>query len=159
MAFQAGLENSSTSVERERGLCEALAEAGVALHSYAVGQYCFEGAQVATWALFARSRRPEAVFVANDHMAIAQTDVLRLKLGLRVPEEVGVIGSDDVPQAAWDSHRLTTVVQSVEGMVGATVELLHEQMSGELKARNIVLPCLLVERCSGAPYARWAKSV
>ena len=86
IAFLAGLENSSTSVERERGFCEALAEAGVALHSRAVGHYRFNGAEAATRELFAPKQKPDAVFVANDHMAIAAMDVLRLELGLRVPQ-------------------------------------------------------------------------
>jgi len=88
------------------------------------------------------------VFVANDHMAIAAMDVLRLELGLRVPQDVSVIGFDDVPQAAWGSYKLTTVVQSVEQMVAATVELLHEQMQDGAHPRNVVIPCRVVERDS-----------
>jgi len=148
IAFLAGLENSSTNLERERGFSEALAKAGINLHSRAVGYYSFEGAQAATRLLFAGVDRPDAVFVANDHMAIATMDVLRIELGLRVPLDVSVVGFDDVPQAAWGSYLLTTVAQSVEGMVDATVELLQQQMSGEVGARNVVLPCHVVERKS-----------
>jgi len=65
-----------------------------------------------------------------------------------------VIGFDDVPQAAWGSYQLTTIEQSVQGMVAATVDLLHEQMSGELQARQVMLPCRLVERASVRAAAR-----
>lgn len=148
IAFLAGLENSSTNLERERGFNEVLQEAGVAVHSRAVGHYNFEHAQQATRQLFAGSDLPDAVFVANDHMAIAAMDVLRIEFKLRVPQDVGVVGFDDVPQAAWGSYRLTTVVQSVEDMVDATVDLLHEQMQGEVRPRNVVVPCRVVERNS-----------
>ena len=148
IAFLAGLENSSTNLERERGFNEVLQEAGVAVHSRAVGHYNFEHAQQATRQLFAGSDLPDAVFVANDHMAIAAMDVLRMELNLRVPQDVSVVGFDDVPQAAWGSYRLTTVVQSVEDMVDATVDLLHEQMKGEVRPRNVVVPCRVVERHS-----------
>ena len=148
IAFLAGLENSSTNLERERGFNEVLQEAGVAVHSRAVGHYNFEHAQQATRQLFAGSDLPDAVFVANDHMAIAAMDVLRMELNLRVPQDVSVVGFDDVPQAAWGSYRLTTVVQSVEDMVDATVNLLHEQMQGEVRPRNVVVPCRVVERHS-----------
>ena len=148
IAFVAGLENSSTSIERERGFTEALREGDVSVFRRAVGHYSFEGAQQATRALFAGADRPDAVFVANDHMAIAAMDVLRFELGLRVPQDVSVIGFDDVPQAAWGAYQLSTVVQSVEEMVDATVALLHEQMQGEVRPRNVVLPCRVLERQS-----------
>jgi DNA-binding LacI/PurR family transcriptional regulator len=58
-----------------------------------------------------------------------------------------------VPQAAWGSYRLTTVVQSVEDMVSATVDLLHEQMQGDVNSRNVVVPCRIVERDSVRTHA------
>jgi len=156
IAFLAGLEKSSTNLERERGFNDALAQAGAAVYRRAVGHYSFERAQEAARTLFAApGERPDAVFVANDHMAIAVMDVLRQELGLRVPQDVSVVGFDDVPQAAWGAYRLTTVVQSVEAMVEATVELLHEQMREDARPRNVVIPCRVVERDSvraaGAP--------
>ena len=148
VAFLAGLENSSTNLERERGFAEALHDVGARVYRRAVGHYSFEGAQAAMRELFTEADFPDAVFVANDHMAIAAMDVLRIELGLRVPQDVSVVGFDDVPQAAWGSYRLTTVMQSVESMVAATVDLLHEQMQGDVQPRNVIVPCRLVERDS-----------
>lgn len=152
IAFLAGLEKSSTNLDRERGFVDALAQAGMTVWRCAVGHYSFARAQDATRELFAPpGERPDAVFVANDHMAIAAMDVLRGELGLRVPQDVSVVGFDDVPQAAWGAYRLTTVVQSVERMVEATVRLLHEQMEPNAQPRNVVVPCELVERDSVRP--------
>lgn len=151
IAFLAGLENSSTSIERERGFNDALREAGLKPCARAVGRYQFGGAQEATRQLFKRARRPDAVFVANDHMAIAALDVLRIELQLRVPEDVSVVGFDDVPQAAWGAYSLTTVVQSVPDMVDATVDLLLQQVQEGASPRNVVIPCRLVERRSVRP--------
>lgn len=149
IAFLAGLENSSTSIERERGFSDALAEAGLRPCARAVGGYQFAGAQEAARQLFARTRgRPDAVFIANDHMAIAALDVLRIELRLRVPEDVSVIGFDDVPQAAWGAYSLTTIAQSVPEMVDATVALLLQQFEDGSPPRNVVIPCRLVERQS-----------
>ncbi|ETF01089.1 LacI family transcriptional regulator [Advenella kashmirensis W13003] len=146
IAFLAGLEDSSTSLERERGFTEALADLGSDLAYRDTGHYSFQCAQDAVRRLFDRADRPDALFVANDHMAIAAMDVLRLELGLQVPDEVGIIGFDDVPQAAWGAYQLTTVSQRVQPMVDATVALLLEQMCGEVHAREIVVPCTLIER-------------
>ena len=146
IAFLAGLEDSSTSLERERGFNQSLAEHGMHATHRENGDYSFEGAQQAVRRLFAQGEPPDAIFVANDHMAIAAMDVLRLELELRIPRDIGVIGFDDVPQAAWGGYRLTTIRQCVQPMVDATVALLREQMRGELRPRDVVVPCVLVER-------------
>ena len=154
IAFLAGLENSSTSIERERGFNEALRASGRKVFARAVGYYDFTRAQAATRELFASAdpqQRPDALFVANDHMAIAALDVLRIERKLSVPRDVSVVGFDDVPQAGWGSYRLTSVIQDVPAMVAATVELLDEQMRAERPAaRGIVVPCQLIERDSVA---------
>ena len=113
-----------------------------------MGYYSFERAQQAARALVAGVDRPDAVFVANDHMAIAALDVWRQELSLRIPQDLSVVGFDDVPQAAWGAYQLTTVVQSVPDMVAATVELLHQQMASELPPRTVVVPCQLIERAT-----------
>ena len=148
IAFIAGLEDSSTSRDRERGLVEALGE--TPLFARAVGHYRFDGAQAATRLLFkSRKSRPDALFVANDHMAIAAMDTLRHELGLRVPEEVSVIGFDDVPQAAWDSYRLTTLEQAAEPMVEATVRMLLARIDDDAAPpARVVTPVLLIERAT-----------
>ncbi len=74
--------------------------------------------------MFDTAEPPDAVFIANDHMAIAAMDVLRHGLGLRVPEEVSVVGYDDVPMAAWPSYDLTTLRQPTHRLVDAVGEAL-----------------------------------
>lgn len=148
IAYLAGLDNASTSVEREAGLREGLAQAGMALHARANGDYNFETAQHAMRQLLALPKRPDAVFVANDHMAIAALDVARIECGLRVPQDVAVVGFDDIAPARWGSYQLTTVLQDVPAMVQTTVELLMEQMQGRVQARHVVLECRLIERAT-----------
>ncbi len=149
IGYIAGLEDTSTSRDREQGFLEGLAEHGRRCFSRAVGNYQFEGAQRAAMAMFSSIPRPDAVFVANDHMAIAVMDTLRQQLGLRVPEDVSVVGFDDVPQAAWGSYQLTTVRQPIDEMIEATVALLIRQIDDEQARREvIVLPAKLVLRNS-----------
>jgi len=145
--YLAGLEDSSTSIERERGYRDGLRERGHAVHRREAGHYDFDRAQAAVRRMFADDA-PDALFAGNDHMAIAALDVLRQELGLRVPQDVAVVGFDDVPQAAWGAYRLTTIRQQVEPMVEATVGLLREQMQAELRPRDIVVPCSLIERAT-----------
>jgi DNA-binding LacI/PurR family transcriptional regulator len=81
-------------------------------------------------------------------MAIAVMDVLRQELGLRIPQDVCVAGFDDVPQAAWGAYQLSSVSQPIEPMVSATVNLLIEQIKGQVEQRTVVVPCALVARAS-----------
>lgn len=131
IAHIAGWEGASTQIDRERGFTQGLEAAGLTLHARGVGNFDFETAQAAARAMFAPKDRPDAVFVANDHMAFAVIDVLRYELGLRVPEDVSVVGYDDVTLAHWPSYDLTTVRQPANAMVAATVDALMARLNEE----------------------------
>ena len=162
IAFIAGEETSSTNLERESGFRDGLAERGLRIWARGVGHYDPERAREAALALFGPSgwadERPDAVFVASDHMAFPVMDALRHELGLRVPDDVSVVGFDDVPQAAWPSYRLTTVEQPLPAMVEAAVGLLQKVLQDGVQdgaqgvvaqgAENIVLPGRLIVRDS-----------
>jgi LacI family transcriptional regulator len=124
IAHVAGWEGASTQRDREAGFIAGLAAAGQLLFARAEGNFHFEQAQQAARTLFDCEDRPDAVFVANDHMAFAVMDVLRFELGLRIPQDVSVVGYDDVTLASWPSYDLTTVRQPANRMVAETVTTL-----------------------------------
>ena len=130
ISYIAGWEGASTQRDRQAGFTDALEDAGVALWSREIGNFVMEDAKAATHAMFADGveNGPDAIFVANDHMAFAVMDTLRSELGIAVPEQVSVIGYDDVPAASWPSYDLTTVRQPTNQMVTATVDLLLAQI-------------------------------
>ncbi|WP_298848936.1 LacI family DNA-binding transcriptional regulator [uncultured Ruegeria sp.] len=151
----AGWEGASTQRDREAGFISALAEAGVALHLRARGEFTMEKAAEATRTMFA-SDPPEAVFVANDHMAIAVMDTLRFELGLKVPEDVSVVGFDDVPAAGWPAYNLTTVRQPANRMVANTVEVLLDQIENNSnEPRRIAIDGPLIVRGSARIPEGW----
>lgn len=71
--------------------------------------YNFEGAAAAARELLATDEKPDAIFVANDHMAFAVMDVIRSEYGLRIPEDISVVGYDNVPEADWAAYSLTAL--------------------------------------------------
>lgn len=149
IAFIAGAEDSSTNRDREAGFYKGLAEHGMTVWARAVGGYSFTGAADAARELFTKKERPDAVFVANDHMAFSVMDVLRGELGLKIPKDVSVVGYDDVPEAAWKGYDLTTISQSSESMIEATVSILLEQIEKRVvKKRAAVVPSELIVRSS-----------
>jgi DNA-binding LacI/PurR family transcriptional regulator len=151
IAYIAGREDSSTNLERERGFREGLAELGQRIYARAIGNYDVAQARQAARELFSDAAdRPDAVFVAGDQMAIAVLDTLRHELGLAVPQDVSVVGFDNVPQAGWASYALTTFEQPVEPMVEATVALLQGYLreAQTPPSRNLVVPGQLIIRQS-----------
>lgn len=149
IAYIAGIEDSSTNRDREAGFYSGLADHGLVASGRGLGNYTFEGASRATHELFSRSERPDAIFVANDHMAFAAMDVIRSDLKLRIPEDVSVIGYDNVPEASWSAYGLTTVEQHPDEMTHTAINILLEQVEERaVKKRAAILPAKLIVRSS-----------
>ena len=149
IGYIAGWEGASTQRDRESGFLDGLAEGGAALCAREVGNFVQEEAMDATRRMFGRKDRPDAVFVANDHMAFAVMDTLRTELRLRVPDDVSVVGFDDVPPAAWPAYGLTTVRQRANLMVEQSVRVLIEMIeNSDAEPERVVVPAPLVVRSS-----------
>ena len=145
--FIAGAEHSLTSEGRYRGFSQGLLQHGAAPPKHVVGNFAIDGARKATLELFSGPDAPEALFVANDHMALAVMDTLRFELGRCIPEDVGIIGFNDIPQASWPSYRLTTFRQALDTMVEATVKILL-RLDDYDQHKEQLLACKLIERAS-----------
>ena len=147
--YIAGLENSSTNRDRQQGFVEGLAALGFADVIIETGNYSRPDAETAARAMLSRPDRPEAIFVANDHMAVAVMDVARYEFGLRIPEDLSIVGYDDVGPARWTSYGITSMSQPLKKMVEATVDILMDQIaSGDIEAEHRILSGDLVVRSS-----------
>jgi DNA-binding LacI/PurR family transcriptional regulator len=148
-AYISGVESSSTNRDRFAGYVEALAEAGHADIMVEVGNYDRAEAETAARKLLSRPDRPDAIFVANDHMAVAVMDVARYEFGLTIPDDLSIVGYDDVGPARWTSYGITTMSQPLKRMVEATVNILMGQISsGEIEAEHRILSGELIVRTS-----------
>lgn len=122
-AFLGGRPDTSTHIERARGFSDTLQAAGKDVAATEVGGFRYEAAFEAMERLLNRTPRIDALFCCNDVMALAALDATRRK-GVRVPEDVAIVGFDDIPMASWESYRLTTVRQPVRRMVQQAVEMI-----------------------------------
>lgn len=150
-AYIAGWEGASTQRDREAGFRAGLEAHGLDLCARAVGDFRADAAADAARQIFDCSpdARPDAVFVANDHMAFAVMDVLRFELKLRVPEDVSVVGYDDVPPASWGAYNLTTVRQRANLMVDETVSAILKLIADpDMPASQVVVDAPLIVRGS-----------
>ena len=150
IVYVAGLRESSTNEDRRAGFLKALKTHKKPLFCEVSGDYDEKKAARLVKALFqAEDASPDAIFVANDHMAYAVIDMIRYELQLNIPGDVLVVGFDDAPPSAWPSYSLTTYSQPLEPMVSATIKLFRSLIEKSPKeVENIVVPGRLIERGS-----------
>jgi DNA-binding LacI/PurR family transcriptional regulator len=146
--FIAGSARSHASKERQRGYKSRLRKLGFKDVETVTGGYTYEGGYKAVMTFAERGSMPEAIFCANDLMALGALDGLRSGLKLDVPEDVMVAGFDDVPEASWTSYGLTTIVQDCRMMVADAMDALQSMMMDGSSPGGIlrIVPCRLVER-------------
>jgi DNA-binding LacI/PurR family transcriptional regulator len=149
IAFLAGQPDTSSSRDRGRGFRERLASYGIAVTADDVGHYTRDGGAAAARRLLARAPQPDAIFCANDAMALAVLEVARTEFNLEVPSELAIVGYDNSTPAAWPFYQLTSVDQNLPEMARIAVELLISKVEGHSSGiDHIVVPATLVERAT-----------
>ena len=149
IGYIAGWEGASTQHDRETGFVEELKDHGHSLYAREVGNFNVDEARQAAHKMFSGGKIPDAVFVASDHMAFAVMDVLRFEIGLKIPEQVSVVGYDDVPVSSWPAYDLTTIRQPANRMVAETVSMILESIENKnTKPRQIKIDGPLIMRGS-----------
>lgn len=135
------------AAERSKGYLKAMEKCGLAKHARIVpGAYSDEGGRFGVAALFASGEPPTAIFAANDIAALGVMTALANR-GLRVPDDVSVVGYDNTALAAVSQINLTTVDQPRPDMGRTAVTLLLERFGeGRATARHVVIPPRLVVR-------------
>jgi DNA-binding LacI/PurR family transcriptional regulator/GAF domain-containing protein len=155
-----GPDATSTGHERCVGFLDRLRVHGVPVDALAVVRGPFDpstGRAGLERLLGEGSPAPTAVFCGNDVIALGVLDAA-LGLGVRVPEDLTVVGFDDIPLAAWGRFNLTTVhvdlAQMAETVAETLVARLHEP---EAPARRVILePHLLARGTHALPHSRLA---
>jgi DNA-binding LacI/PurR family transcriptional regulator len=135
------------ALERSKGYLKAMERCGLGRYARVVpGAYSDEGGRQGVAALFSGGEAPTALFVANDLAALGALSALAIR-GLRVPDDVSVVGYDNTALAAVSQINLTTVDQPRPDMGRTAVTLLLERFNGRGDtARHVVMPPRLVVR-------------
>jgi DNA-binding LacI/PurR family transcriptional regulator len=149
VAYVAGLPHTSTNLDRQNAFITRIAELGMTLAGkVSGGEYSYEAGYRSALEL-ARSNPPDAIFFANDILAIGGIDALRDEARLRVPEDIAVAGFDDIAMARWPRYSLTTFSQPIDEIVRLTVSLIEDGSAQPGKPASInLLPGKLIVRNS-----------
>ena len=155
IAHIAGHPDHSASQLRQKGYRQALESNGLTFQNgwLTQGYFDFESGRACAEKLLKQVPRPSAIFASSDDMACAVLVVARQQ-GLKIPEQLSVVGFDDSPQATQMWPQLTTVKQPVEAMIAAATQLLinqvREESSSEAALGQKILSCELILRESVA---------
>ncbi|MCX6050187.1 MAG: LacI family DNA-binding transcriptional regulator [Chloroflexi bacterium] len=136
--------------QRRQGYAQAHYEAGLPIlpELYAEGDYSYQTALIGARQLLSLPERPTAIMAANDQSAFAVMGIAN-QLGIRVPQDLSVIGFDNTPESAYTTPPLTTVDQSIVTMGSRAAELLIQWIEGKpVEDRLYELPTRLIVRAS-----------
>ena len=147
IAFIGGPNHLDMVRRRKHGYLEALREAGIPIDRNLV--FCdridFEVARDATLRLLSREDRPDAILAFNDIVTYAAFDAIKAK-GLKIPEDVSIIGFSDGDTAAFVTPRLTTIADQANLQGRKACELLMRNINGDKKIYHEVVPMELIIR-------------
>jgi LacI family transcriptional regulator len=152
IACIAGPEGVKLSSDRIAGYRQALDDAGIAIQPQLIleGDFQYQSGYNAAQGLFGNQSAPTAIFACNDLMAIGVYRFAHEK-GLRIPEQLSIVGFDDIRLAAYSQPPLTTIRQSKHTMGSSAAKLLLERMTQrDLAPRLEVLETQLIIRQSTA---------
>ncbi|KIQ21926.1 LacI family transcriptional regulator [Variovorax paradoxus] len=156
-----GPEGLTPSEQRIEGWRMALAEAGTTPNADALlwrGAFTSQSGYEAMHAILRTEHPPSAVFVCNDLMAIGALRAAH-ESGVHVPDELSIVGFDDIELSAYTSPPLTTVAQPKERIGALAVDMLLERVGGKRRdARKVVLQPELRVRASTARHASFREA-
>jgi LacI family transcriptional regulator len=148
-----GPATTSTGRDREAGFRAVLDEAAIALPEARVRSGPFDYAYGHASVPDLLESRPTAIFCANDVVALGAFNALRAA-GVRIPEDLTLIGFDDIAVASWEVFQLTTVRQDIDRMVQTAADMVLERIDAPGRPPDqVVLEPALVERATHGPPA------
>jgi LacI family transcriptional regulator len=153
VAFIGGPDHLQCSRARGDGFRSAMHAADLPVRPELVheGDFSHEAGQRAMSALLDLDSPPTAVFAGNDQQALGACQAIRER-GLRIPDDVSVIGFDDLPVARWTYPALTTIRQPVAEMAAQAMRMLLRYLeSGSFGTQRVELATELVQRARTAP--------
>lgn len=154
IALVSGPPQTSTARDRDQGFLAALAERGmpIAEELRMAGPYAHRTGVEAAARLLAAKDPPSAVFCGNDVIALGVWDAANAA-GVRMPEQLSVLGFDDIEITSWASIELTTIRQPLAEMARAATEMLIERLEGEYEGgpRRRTFPIELIFRRTVGP--------
>ncbi len=146
IAFLGGPESATSTQDRLKGFAEVLQDrADVDLSISFATQYAFDAGRDEMTRLL-QARPAEAYFCGDDVLSIGALSAMQTA-GLRVPDDIGILGLNDMEMAGWQNINLTTIHNPIGPIINASVELIADALKvDETQPEARLFDCHIVER-------------
>jgi len=153
IAFIGGVADMMPTVQKVKAFKKKMTENRLRIRPEWIvhGDFSVESGKASMTKLLRGRERPSAVLCVNDFTAVGAVKAA-IEHGLRVPEDISIVGYDDTPLATTVIPELTTVTQQTYELGKQSVHLLHRLISGEKAKKVTILEPQLVVRQSTGPY-------
>jgi len=155
LAVVSSSARSPSMITRETRFLDAAAETGSEVTLICPGSASYQTGVLAARELLSQASVPDGVFCVTDLIACGFIDAARHEFGLRIPEDISVIGFDDIEQASWLGYQLTTFAQPLAEMAEAACDMLLAA-DAEKPARRVFRAQLVKRRTTGLARRRCA---
>ncbi|MFS8049863.1 LacI family DNA-binding transcriptional regulator [Rhizobium sp. BR 314] len=146
LAFANSEAGTPSLMAREAGFIAAAREHGLDVIVERHGSTGYETGRIVAQRLLTRKERPDAVICATDLLACGVMDAARHQFSISIPQQLCIVGFDDIEQASWSSYRLTTFAQPIGAIAREAVAWLSR--SGVADGRSLTLQADLIWRDS-----------
>ncbi|EDS77735.1 catabolite control protein A [Clostridium botulinum C str. Eklund] len=145
IAFVAGVRKLNVSKQRMDGYIEAMKNYSIDYSELIFeGDFTLEGGMKATEEILLTNKKVDSIFYSNDAMALGGLKVLKRKK-IKVPEEISIIGFDNIKICSFIEPELTTIAQPIYDMGKKACELLIDVIEGNVKNEQIYFKTQLLE--------------
>lgn len=147
IGYIGGQEDSAITMFREKGVRETMNQLGLEIQQewFQYGDFHEESGYQAMKKILETKPYPRAIFAASDMMAFGAIDAIREK-GLRVPEDISVIGCDDIDACRHSSPKLTTIRQDKDQLGKLAAYMLNDLINGKSELKPVFIDSDLVVR-------------
>lgn len=147
LAYVTGEIPTLTNAERLNGFRDAAQDLLGVEPIYVQASYDYNLAQSKLRSMMLQESAPDAVFCATDIIAISLMDLARFELDLAIPNDLQVIGFDNIPQAEWRSYQLTSFKQDYKRLAREAVKIVVNQVQDQDSSLvKLMIPTQLIER-------------
>ncbi len=146
VAFMGGPENATSTQDRLAGFDEEMARhSEVAFSCSFAADYTFDAGRAEMLRLLTRERA-EAYFCGDDVLSIGALSAIS-DAGLSVPDDIGIIGLNDMEMARWENINLTTIHQPIAEIINASIDKIVSALDDpDRKPEAHLFPCRIVDR-------------
>jgi DNA-binding LacI/PurR family transcriptional regulator len=147
IGFLGGPQSATSTQDRLAGFLQEMESHPEVSHSHSFASaYAFEAGRAEMQRLLTTGPRADAYFCGDDVLSIGALSALA-DAGLQVPQDMGIIGLNDMEMAAWENIDLTTIRQPIKEIVGASIEMMAAMLDDPSRYPEArIFPCTVVER-------------